>query len=62
MVSNKEKLYRHSFQICYRYAIRRVLVNHDDLKLNGAKQRLVYADGVNILGRSVHTTGKTQTL
>ena len=36
------------------YAIRRVQVNQDGLKLNGTHQLLVYAD-VNILGRSVHT-------
>jgi len=34
----------------------------DDLKLNGTHQRLVYADGVNILGGSVHTIKKTQNL
>ena len=35
----------------------RVQVNHDDLKLNGTHQSLLYADKVNILGRGVHTTG-----
>jgi len=39
------------------YAIRRVHVNHDGLKLNGAHQLLVYAD-VNILGGSVHTVNE----
>ena len=37
------------------YAIRRVQVNQDGLKLNGTHQLLVYADDVNILGGSVHT-------
>jgi len=37
------------------YAIWRVQVNQDGLKLNGTHQFLVYADDVNILGGSVHT-------
>jgi len=37
------------------YAIRREQVNQEDLKLNGTHQLLVYADDVNILGRSIHT-------
>jgi hypothetical protein len=37
------------------YAIKRVQVNQDDLKLNGTHQLLAYADDVNILGGSVHT-------
>ena len=40
------------------YAIRRVQVNQDGLKLNGAHQLLAYTDGVNILGGSVHTVKK----
>jgi hypothetical protein len=37
------------------YAIGRVKVNQDGLKLKGTLQLLVYADDVNILGGSVHT-------
>jgi sorting nexin-29 len=37
------------------YAIRRVQVNQDGLKLNGTLQLLAYADEVNILGGSAHT-------
>jgi hypothetical protein len=33
----------------------KVQVNQDGLKLNGTHQIMVYADNVNILGRSVHT-------
>ena len=37
------------------YAISRVQVNQDVLKLNGTNQLLAYADDVNILGGSIHT-------
>ena len=37
------------------YAIKRVQVNQDGLKLNGTIQLLAYADDVNILGGSTHT-------
>ena len=40
------------------YAIRRVQVNQDGLKLSGTHQLLVYADDVNILVGSVHTITK----
>jgi hypothetical protein len=36
------------------YAIRRVQVNLEGLKLNGTHQLLAYSDDVNILGGSVH--------
>ena len=36
------------------YAIRRVQVNQDGLKLNGTHQLLAYADDVNILVGSIH--------
>ena len=43
------------FNFALEYAIRRVQVNQDGLKLNGTHQLLVYADNVNILRGSVHT-------
>ena len=46
-------LSRHCFAL--EYAIRRVEVNQDGLKLNGTHQLLAYADDVNILGGSAHT-------
>jgi len=46
------------FNYALEYAVRRVQVNQDGLKLNGTLQRLVYADDVNILGGSVHTVEK----
>ena len=44
-----------AFQLCLEYAIKRVQVNQDGLKLNGMRQLLAYADDVNILGGSAHT-------
>jgi len=45
------------FNIAVEYAIRRVQVNQDSLKLNGTCQLLVYADGINILDGSVQNIG-----
>ena len=46
------------FNYALEYAIRRVQVNQDGLKLNGTHHLLAYADDVNILGGSVHTVRK----
>jgi len=43
------------FNFALEYAIKRVQVNQDVLKLNGTHQLLFYADNVNILGGSIHT-------
>jgi len=47
-------LYRYCF-LTLEYAIRRVHVDQDGLKLSGTHQLLVYAYDVNILGGSVYT-------
>jgi hypothetical protein len=50
------------FNFALEYAIKRLKVNQDGLKLNGALQHLFHTD-VNILGGSVHTIKKnTETL
>jgi len=46
------------FNFALEYAIRRVQVNQDGLKLNGTHQILVHANDVNTLGRSVHSIEK----
>jgi len=43
------------FNSVLEYAIKRVQVNQDGLKLNDTQQLLAYADDVNILVGSVHT-------
>jgi len=47
------------FNFAVEYAIRRVQVKQDGLKLNGKKQLLVHDnDDVDILGGRVHTVKK----
>jgi len=51
------------FNFALEYAIRRVQVNQDGLKLNGTHRLMVYTDGVYMLGGSVDTVKKhTQAL
>jgi hypothetical protein len=46
------------YNFALEYAIRKVQVDQDDLKLNGTHQLLVYADDVNTMGGSIHTIKK----
>jgi len=46
------------FSFALVYAVRRVQVKQDGLKLNGTRQFLVYADDFNMLGGNVHTIQK----
>ena len=46
------------FNFALEYAIRRVQVNLDGLKLNGTHEILADADDVNVLVGSVHTVKK----
>jgi hypothetical protein len=43
------------FNFALEYAIRRIQVNQDGLKLNGTHQLLVYADDFYVLGGNVRT-------
>jgi hypothetical protein len=47
-----------AFYFALEYAMRKVQVNQDELRLNGTSQILVYVDDVNILGGSVCTIKK----
>jgi len=48
------------FTFALGYAIRRVWVNQDGLKLNDTHQCVVCADEVNIIGGNIHTVKKTE--
>ena len=48
------------FNFALEYAIRKVQVNYDGLKLNGTQQLLVYADDANMLGGNVRTIQKNK--
>jgi len=43
------------FNFALDYAVRKVQVNQDDLKLSGTHQILAYADDINILGETINT-------
>jgi hypothetical protein len=46
------------FNFALEYAMRRVQANQKGLEFKGTHQLLVYADGVNVLGGSIHTIRK----
>jgi hypothetical protein len=49
----KRAINKDLFNFALEWAIRRVQVNQDGLKLNGTHQFLAYADDVNIMGGSI---------
>jgi hypothetical protein len=57
-VLKQDVLFPLLFNFALEYTIRRIQVNQDDLKLNGTHQFFIYADDVNIFGKSKHTVEK----
>ena len=57
MVWNDALLPLH-FNWAVEYAVKRVQLHQDDLKLYDTQQRLVYADDVTIFGSSIHSVEK----
>jgi hypothetical protein len=56
MIRNKEMIYHHCCcNFALEYAIRRVYVNQDGLKLNGTHTLQIYFEDVIMLGGSIHT-------
>ena len=49
-----------AFQLCLKYAIKRVKGNQDGLKLDGKYQLLIYIDDVTIMGGSVRSIQKNR--
>jgi hypothetical protein len=47
---------KNSLKYVLEYAIRRVQAGQGDLKFDGSRHVLVYADVVNLLGERVHVT------
>jgi hypothetical protein len=57
----KQDAFSPSFAIfVLEYAIRKVPVNQDGLKLNGTHQLPAYADDVSVWGKSLHTIKKNK--
>jgi hypothetical protein len=57
-LKKRDTLFPLLFNFALEYAIRKVRVNLDGVKLNDTHRLLVYADDDNMLGRSVLTTKK----
>jgi len=43
------------FNLALEYDIRKVRENHKLLKFNGTHQVIIYGDGVNLQGQTIHT-------
>jgi hypothetical protein len=51
-----------AFQLCFRYAIRKVQENQVGLKLNGIHQFLAYSDDLNLLGHNLDAIRNRETV